>query len=138
MVRFIVEGLSPIPEGSTKGFIYNGRVKITHNNGVKLMEWRKQVGLAYQSSGGNYHHDNPIEIDIRFYFPRPKTVKKSKRPYMIVKPDIDKLCRGLIDGLTGIAFDDDCQIVSLRATKEYNDGMDWFGAEVELKEVTAI
>ena len=36
--------------------------------------------------------------------PRPKTIKPSKRPYPHVRPDIDKLERAVLDGLTGVVF----------------------------------
>ena len=35
------------------------------------------------------------------------------------KPDLDKLARGLCDGLTGIVYADDSQIVRLNLRKEY-------------------
>ena len=49
---------------------------------------------------------------------KPKTVK---RIYPFVRPDLDKLCRAVLDALTGIAYKDDQQVVSLFATKSYGE-----------------
>lgn len=131
MVTFDVRG-KPEPEGSTKGYIYGGRVKITHQNGSKLMAWRESISEAYRQSGGNYHHDSPIAIVLVFHFLRPKSVSAKKRPFMTVKPDLDKLSRGAIDALTQVAFDDDSQVVRLMASKDYAD---WEGVTITVEEI---
>lgn len=50
--------------------------------------------------------------------PRPKALGDREAPPMIQRPDIDKLCRAVLDGLTGVVFKDDSQVVSLYALKE--------------------
>jgi Holliday junction resolvase RusA-like endonuclease len=51
-------------------------------------------------------------------------LKKPKRAITLptVKPDIDKLCRAILDALTdsGAIFDDDSQVVQLVASKNYS------------------
>jgi crossover junction endodeoxyribonuclease RusA len=47
---------------------------------------------------------------------RPKTVN---RPEPSVAPDLDKLVRAVLDGLTAIAYRDDGQVVRLTAAKQY-------------------
>lgn len=56
--------------------------------------------------------------------PRPASVKQEKRPWPIVPPDLDKLCRGLLDGIgqSEMIWGDDSQVVALLATKVYADG----------------
>jgi len=60
-----------------------------------------------------------------FQFVRPKshyTAKGALRdaaPRHVGKPDIDKLCRAVLDALTGIAYADDSQVVALDASKVY-------------------
>ena len=56
---------------------------------------------------------------------------KNGRAFPIVPPDIDKLCRGLLDGLNqgvetgkvgdGLIYGDDSQVIELIARKYYAD-----------------
>jgi len=60
-----------------------------------------------------------VEVAIQFNFIKPASVPKSRvRP--VVKPDIDKLIRAILDGLTGVAFKDDAQVVKVIASKNYD------------------
>jgi Holliday junction resolvase RusA-like endonuclease len=56
--------------------------------------------------------------------PRPKTVPFAKRAWPIVPPDLDKLVRGVGDGIgqSGLIWGDDSQIIEILATKTYADG----------------
>jgi crossover junction endodeoxyribonuclease RusA len=72
-------------------------------------------------------HGLPVRITIIFIMPRPKTVK---RPYPTVAPDLDKLVRGVLDGLTGIAYEDDAQVIEIHAHKVYGSSS---GAEIRLE-----
>lgn len=60
----------------------------------------------------------PVRVELTFIFVRPKT---SKRSYPSVKPDIDKLCRTVLDAATGHLFKDDSQVVVLNARKDYGN-----------------
>lgn len=63
----------------------------------------------------------PVSVRITFLMPRPKTVK---RHMPIVPPDIDKLCRAVLDALTDVGvWVDDSQVVDLGATKIYASGI---------------
>jgi crossover junction endodeoxyribonuclease RusA len=61
----------------------------------------------------------PVSLTAFFYFQRPASVSKS-RAYPSVKPDLDKLCRAVLDALTGILWVDDGQVVRLAARKDYS------------------
>lgn len=58
-----------------------------------------------------------------FYLERPKSVKVSDRALPIVPPDLDKLVRGVGDGIgqSGLIYGDDSQIVEILARKFYAD-----------------
>jgi len=58
----------------------------------------------------------PVQLSLTFVLPRPKTVKRSAHT---VKPDTSKLVRAVEDALSGIAYIDDAQVVSLVASKYY-------------------
>ena len=59
----------------------------------------------------------PVSVRVDFYLPRPKTVK---RQYPTVPPDVDKLLRSTLDGITesGI-IEDDAQIIEAYTRKMY-------------------
>jgi Holliday junction resolvase RusA-like endonuclease len=61
--------------------------------------------------------EGPVSVELVFYMPAPK--RRNARP--AVKPDVDKLARAVLDGLTGSAFADDGQVVELKASKRYAD-----------------
>jgi Holliday junction resolvase RusA-like endonuclease len=71
-----------------------------------------------------------VRVEIDFYLPRPPSIKQSKRNFPIVPPDLDKLARGVNDGLNqgpngkannGRLWGDDSQVVELLARKFYAD-----------------
>lgn len=55
--------------------------------------------------------------------PRPKSVRVADRALPVVPPDLDKLLRGVGDGVgqSGIIWGDDSQIVEIIARKFYDD-----------------
>jgi Holliday junction resolvase RusA-like endonuclease len=58
-------------------------------------------------------------VRITFYLSRPKSAPK-KKVVPAGRPDIDKLARAVLDGLTeGGAWLDDGQVVTLHASKVY-------------------
>lgn len=115
---------TPVPEGSTKAIPYKSRdgatkVAIMHNKSSELMDWRYRIAKEYKESGGEYTEQYGVDIHVEFIFTRPKSVKAEKRPNMTVKPDVDKLLRAVMDALTGVAYKDDSQVVSVTAAKRY-------------------
>lgn len=112
MINFFVDGL-PVPQGSMK--VINGRA--IHHKGSELAAWRSAVALAARHKGARPSPD-PIYIHLKFFLPKPRTVK---RVYPTVSPDLDKLIRAVLDGLTAIAYIDDAQVVSIVAEKAYGE-----------------
>lgn len=117
-IRLKVIG-EPAPQGSKK--IIHGR--LIEASGAKLKNWRKAIEIACK----NYQNQNiilgPVAVEVHFYLTRPASVKFSKRPMPIVPPDLDKLARGLLDGIgqSGAIWGDDSQVVQLIAYKSYAD-----------------
>jgi crossover junction endodeoxyribonuclease RusA len=116
-IAFSVEG-KPIQQGSMRAF--NNR--IVHNKTKELMEWRSKVGQAAHLAGCT-PIAGAITITMRFRYLRPKSVIRTQPT---VPPDLDKQIRSILDALTGIAYQDDSQVVHITATKEYqgNQGVD--------------
>jgi crossover junction endodeoxyribonuclease RusA len=119
-IAFKVEG-KPIQQGSMRAF--NNR--IVHNKSADLMAWRKLVAQAAVKAGCT-PIDGPIIITMRFRYDRPRSVS---RRLPTVPPDLDKQIRSILDALTGVAYGDDSQVVSINATKEYGSPQ---GVSIEL------
>lgn len=61
----------------------------------------------------------PLSVILVFSLPRPASLPKKVR-HPVRRPDLDKLARAVLDGLTaGGAWKDDSQVVRLAAWKEY-------------------
>ena len=124
-MKFAVQGIEPAPQGS-KRHVGNGRMIEASK---KVKPWRFAVSQAALETGEELT-DQPVSVLITFLFSRPKahyTSKgeiKPKAPfYKFTKPDLDKLCRSTLDGITNVLIKDDSQVVTLIATKQYaNEG----------------
>ena len=123
MIRIFVPGI-PKPKGSVSAFPIKRKdgtvgTSIVHRAGA----WEGTVATA---ASKQWPRAQPLEgavtLRIRYLMPRPKTAKPSKRPYPHVRPDIDKLERAVLDGLTGVVFADDAQVVAIDHRKLYADG----------------
>lgn len=110
-IAFSTEG-KPIQQGSMRAF--NNR--IVHNKTKELMAWRGQVGEAAKVAGCT-PIDGAITISMEFRYLRPKSVTRTEPT---VPPDLDKQIRSILDALTGIAYQDDSQVVCITATKRYD------------------
>jgi crossover junction endodeoxyribonuclease RusA len=95
----------------------------------KLKPWREAIAKVVEDKLPTDHQMilGPVSVEINFYLPRPPSVK---RPAPIVPPDIDKLCRAVLDGLgqglngksgDGRLWADDSLVIELVARKFYAD-----------------
>ena len=121
MINFFVDGL-PVPQGSMK--VINGRA--IHHKGSELAAWRSAIALTARSHGARPLTD-PIYIEMKFFMPKPRTVKRLEPS---VAPDLDKLIRAVLDGLTAIAYIDDGQVTEIVAQKAYGERI---GVEISLR-----
>jgi Holliday junction resolvase RusA-like endonuclease len=129
-VTFIVYG-RPVPKGSTKAWIFRGKdgrqhAATTSDSGDKLKTWDGRISTAaveaVQRLGGPipyYPKGSAVTITLLFTMAKPKSAKKRADP--TVKPDLDKLVRGVLDPLTHVVFDDDSQVVGIDAHKVYGE-----------------
>ena len=110
--QFFVSG-KPVPQGSLK-FI-NGHA--IHVRAQDLALWRADIARTAKNVIWEKAQKG-VELHLTFILKKPKTVTRDE-PY--IRPDIDKLSRAVLDGLTGVAYEDDEQVVKLTAIKEYGD-----------------
>jgi Holliday junction resolvase RusA-like endonuclease len=72
----------------------------------------------------------PLGLSLVFEIMRPKSVKKGSK-WRDKTPDLDNLCKGVLDAFNGLLWADDKQVVVLHASKPYSDSP---GVTVELWE----
>ena len=130
MISFVVEGV-PQPRGSKKALPNRatGRAMMVDSN-PKSGPWMNAVAHhAAQAMDGGPLFDGPVEVSIRFAFPRPKShyrtgkhsneLRDDAPDWHAKKPDCDKLVRAIGDGMTGVVYRDDSQIALLHVDKRY-------------------
>jgi len=132
-LHIVTEG-TPQPQGSTRVFMHAGKPKITTDN-ARLKPWRKHIVMAAWMAMGDVDWkttEAPVLVSLSFAMPRGKTVK---RRWHTVKPDIDKLTRGVLDALTTAeVYRDDSQVIALTVTKFYAE-VDQPGVCIHVMEV---
>ena len=114
-LTFDVSG-EPASQGSHS--VIHGR--IVQVNSAKHKRWRNAVAFAALDLVGNDWEliDEPVELSVIFYLPRPKT---ATREFPAVMPDVDKLLRAVFDSLSGVIYLDDSRIIRATAQKLYAD-----------------
>ena len=128
MIEFQVPGIAA-PQGSKKAFkTRGGRIALVESC-ARVKPYRATVALAAREAWDGGATQGTVGMSIAFTFVRPKshyTGKGVLRANAATHPgkgigDIDKLCRAVLDGLTGVIYADDSQVVSLVATKAYGN-----------------
>jgi crossover junction endodeoxyribonuclease RusA len=107
----------PASQGSHS--VINGR--IVQVNSTKHKRWRNAVVFAALDLIGEdwVPIDEPVELSVIFYLPRPKT---ATREFPAVMPDLDKLIRAVGESLTTAGIiSDDSRIIAIHAQKLYAD-----------------
>jgi Holliday junction resolvase RusA-like endonuclease len=123
--------INPVPKGRPRfskvgGFMRSYTPK-------KTSDYETEVRTQAQTVMTREPLETPVAVYLYFRLPIPRSHSKkrqeaclngSERP--IKKPDIDNLAKSVLDGLNGVIWHDDSQIVSLHLTKVYarNPGID--------------
>lgn len=127
-VVIFVPGI-PVPQGSKTAFVVGGRAVVTDQNRKTLKPWRAVIA---EHADIARTFDCPVAVRLVFYMPRPKRPRWT-RP--AVKPDIDKLTRAVLDGITdGGLIADDARVVDLHVHEEYATGLTQFGVYIYVSE----
>ncbi len=136
-IRFEVVGVEPVSQGEVR---FYGQGRVAHGrpaHAAALAAWRGAIELAAgraMAVAGLPPFEGPVAVEATFWVQRPlahyagrRRSHELRRDAMalmpVVKPDVDKLSRSLLDGLGGGAgsacFSDDSQVVELHAAKRY-------------------
>ena len=124
---FTVFGTDPAPQGSkkyvgTRRTAAGANIPMIVEASPKLPAWRKAVNdavvQAMHESGDLGKFEGAVKVEAVFYLTRKPSVK---REYPTVPPDLDKLSRGLLDGMKAV-WTDDALVVRLEVSKKYAVG----------------
>lgn len=119
---FFVKG-RPIPQGSMK-FVRPG--VMIHSRSQDLALWRADIARNAELFGFK-PVSSAVKVELDFIMARPKS---AKRAFPSVKPDLDKLIRAVLDGLTGVVYEDDSQVILIQSSKTYGEKQGvWIGIE---------
>jgi Holliday junction resolvase RusA-like endonuclease len=125
-IEFHVPGV-PLAKGSMKAFVIHGKPRLTSST-RGLKDWENRIALAAREKHPHAPLTAPVNIVARFVFTRPELHMGTGRNKGVVKPkydksippkDVDKLARALLDGMTGVVFDDDKRVARLLVSKVY-------------------
>lgn len=118
MLQIDVLGI-PAPQGSKNSAVKNGRV-VMWEASKKVKTWRHAVEAEARNEiyiRSWETTDEPCEVTVVFRLPKPVS---ARRRWPSVKPDLDKLLRSTLDGLTDAGvWSDDSRVVAIAASKDY-------------------
>jgi Holliday junction resolvase RusA-like endonuclease len=125
VIAFTVHG-EPVPQGSAKAFMpRGGRFPVVTHDNPRTRPWRAMVrDAAMQARAGAVPLEGVgLEVVVEFYLPRPASApKRVTEPAK--KPDLDKLLRALLDGITDAGvWRDDALVIVASARKAFAGGV---------------
>lgn len=110
-----IEG-KPAPQGSKKAFVINGKAVLVES-AAGNKTWRKTVTQAIIANRSYKKFEGAVNMSLVFYMPK---AASNKTQQMTQKPDIDKLCRSVLDAASDSELiKDDSRIVLLSASKKW-------------------
>jgi len=142
VISFYVLGV-PRPQGSKRAFIAGGRARLVEQC-RHSRPWRESVKLAaYEAADGTtFGKGASLWVDLEFVFVRPKSHTTPKGKLRLSapqnhtqRPDLDKLTRCVLDGLTQAGvMHDDSQVTQLSVAKMWGEIA---GCTVEIRKAGA-
>lgn len=117
--------INPVPKGRPRFSKIGGFVR--SYTPKKTSDYEAQIKTQAQAVMTREPLETPLAAFLYFRLPIPKSYSKKRiaaclsgleRPTK--KPDLDNLAKSVLDGLNGVVYLDDSQIVCLHITKVYN------------------
>ncbi len=117
----------PVPKGSARSFVSlkTGKGHTVQDNVANLRNWQGMISQRAFDSGIKPTRGS-VTIFCDFIMARPKShfgkhgiTPKARLLEHLVKPDLDKLTRAVLDALTGIAYHNDAQANDQKCHKRY-------------------
>ena len=116
---------TPIPKGRPR-FRSMGKFVQTYTDS-KTRSFEELIAeQAKEAMGDMEPLETPLTVFLHFTLPIPVSATKKVKEGLLnaphtKKPDIDNLCKSVLDGMANIVFKNDGQIASLHATKKYGN-----------------
>ena len=106
------------------------RPRFSHRSGTvytpgKTKSYERQIAEAYEAQCGPCF-EGAVMVIIEAVFSIPKSWTRAKKADAAAgklapgKPDIDNILKVVLDGLNGIAYEDDKQVVTVQCRKTYS------------------
>ena len=119
MIQFTIPG-EPVAKGRARSFVRGGHV--AHYTPEKTARYENLVKLAAQQAmDGLPPADGAITLTVRAYFGIPDSWSKKRQAAALAgvehhtkRPDLDNVVKAIKDGMNGVAWRDDCQVVQLK------------------------
>ena len=134
-VTFSLEGIS-VPKGRPKFSRRGGFARVYTPK--KTADYETAIKTQAQAMMNREPLETPLAVYLCFRLPVPKSHSKKRTEACLIgaekptkKPDLDNLAKAVLDGLNGVVWRDDSQIVSLHVTKVYSSAG---GVDVLVKE----
>lgn len=129
MIEFKIDGKAvpqPRPRvyqtAAGKSRAVNSKQSVTYKRLVKL------TAKSYMNKNRLSISECPIAVHLTFVYTPPKSYTKKKLKAIQdgilmyqKKPDLDNLCKGVLDALNNTVYKDDSQIVELNVKKQYGN-----------------
>lgn len=135
-MKIIIEG-KPEPQLRPRATRMGNSIRLYDPK--KTADYKKYIKLVASRQWTEEPLQGALAVDIDIYRQIPKSTSKKRRKAKnnkeirpIVKPDVDNYTKMILDGLNGITWKDDSQVVNLSANKYYSDNP---RVEVTVKEI---
>lgn len=123
-VVFTVDG-NPVPKGRPR-FARRGKFVSTYSPKTTVDYETLVSTSAKKAMGSSEPLETPLAAYIYITLPIPASYSKKRTAACLSgeerptkRSDIDNYCKAIFDGMNGIVYVDDSQIVSLHSTKRY-------------------
>lgn len=104
----------PVPKGSKS--LFRGRMVESSKAWPAWLQLLRDESAIAMRQDRHPLFQGPVSVTLTFVLPKPQ---RPRSPFHVTKPDLDKLIRGVLDGLTKIVWYDDAQVFEIVAVKRY-------------------
>lgn len=115
---------------------FSSRSRTVYTPG-KTKSYERQIAEAYEAQQGSCF-EGAVTVMIEAVFPIPKSWPRAKKAEAAAgkiipgRPDIDNILKIVLDGLNGIAYQDDKQVFLTQCKKVYADTTRLAGLQVHV------
>lgn len=92
----------------------------------KTRAYEHEIRNAALDAIGCDPFEGPVSVEIRAFLKTPKSVSRTKLAEMLMgflkptkKPDADNIAKAVLDGMSGVAYEDDTQVTTLIVRKRW-------------------